>query len=137
MHDSTIRQELADALPPVLVDPIQIQQVVLNLVRNGMEAMGGNDPEERTVTISSRASGNETVEVAVSDRGSGISIDAEQELFRTFFTTKDSGMGMGLAISRSIVNSHGGRLWFTRNQDRGVTFHLSLPVASEGVNEER
>lgn len=135
MHDSTIQLDLTPTLPPVLADPIQIQQVVLNLIRNGMEAMGNNEPGDRVVTIGSRAGGDDTVEVAVSDQGAGIPHDAEEGLFRTFFTTKESGMGMGLAISRSIVESHGGRLWFTRNTDRGTTFHVSLPLADGGDDE--
>jgi C4-dicarboxylate-specific signal transduction histidine kinase len=136
MHESTIQLNLADALPVVLVDPIQIQQVLLNLVRNGMEAMEHSEADAKIVTIGTRAEDGGAVEISVHDRGIGISSDAEQGLFRTFFTTKRSGMGMGLAISRSIVNSHGGSLWFTRNPDRGVTFYVSLPVAGGGNDNE-
>ena len=135
MHDSTIQLDLAAGLPPILADPIQIQQVVLNLVRNGMEAMGANDPDEKAVILGCHLGEDDTLEITVRDQGSGIPKGTDEELFQTFFTTKSSGMGMGLAISRSIVESHGGRLWFTRNPDRGSTFHVSLPLAGGGDHE--
>ena len=74
---------------------------------------------------------NGTVEVAIVDRGEGVAVDEEAELFEPFYTTKEAGMGMGLSISRSIVRAHGGRVWFTRNADRGTTFHFTLPAEKD------
>ena len=125
-----IHLDLADDLPDVLADPIQIQQVVLNLMRNGMDAMNEEPADgdlEMCVATALVEHGN--IEIMVTDRGPGISAEVEREIMSPFFTTKDSGMGMGLAISQSIAASHGGRLWFTRNEDGpGITFRLALPV---------
>jgi signal transduction histidine kinase len=131
LHDASIRTELDAALPATVVDPVQIQQVVLNLVLNAMEAMADLRPESRVVTIRTRTTEDPAIEVSVEDRGHGISREAERNLFRAFFTSKPSGTGVGLAISRTILDSHGGRLWFTRNPDRGTTFRFSVPVVGE------
>ena len=135
MHDTSVRLSLADSPLPVTIDPIQIQQVVLNLLRNGMEAMDMVEHDERVLEIRTRRVDGDTAEIAVKDRGVGIPQETEENLFRTFFTTKRSGMGMGLAICRSITRSHDGRLWFTRNERRGATFHLSLPITDGGSDE--
>ena len=131
-----IEIDLQEPLPPVLADTVQIQQVVLNLLRNAMEAM--NDPAcaPRVITLHARAANRESVEISVRDRGTGISAEVEQQLFETFFSTKSFGLGLGLAISRSILESHGGRLWFTRNADRGTTFHIALPAVSGRAHDE-
>jgi two-component system sensor kinase FixL len=126
----TLEVELGDALPPVAADRVQIQQVVLNLVRNALDATVPAECKDCGVTIKTRRV-REELEVSVVDRGIGLPPDAEKQLFRSFFTTKETGMGMGLPISRSIVTSHGGRLWFTRNQDQGVTFRFTLPWLGE------
>jgi two-component system sensor histidine kinase TtrS len=136
MHEVSIARELAGEPLPVIVDSIQIQQVVLNLLRNGMEAMASAAAGQRRIDIRTGRGADGNAEVAVKDRGSGVSKEAEEHLFHTFFTTKRSGMGMGLAISRSIAEAHGGRLWFTRNQAGGATFHLSLPAAEGGEDEQ-
>lgn len=107
---------------------MQIQQVVLNLMLNGIEAMDSPDCRDKSITVTARPVASHSVQISVKDQGAGISEEAEGRLFQTFFTTKKSGMGMGLVISRSILNSHGGSLWFTRNQDSGTTFHLSIPA---------
>lgn len=122
-----LRLSLADKLPAISADPVQIQQVILNLIRNGIEAMEGCDGE-CVVLLRTRDAGNEGVVCSVVDCGTGLAEDQEARLFTPFHTTKESGMGMGLSISRTIVRAHGGTLWFTRNPDCGTTFHFSLPV---------
>ena len=114
-------------LPQVLVDKIQIQQVVVNLVRNGVEAL--TDSEERKLAISTTATGGDGVEVAVCDCGPGVTKEISGRLFQSFVTTKAQGMGLGLSICRSIVEDHGGRLWAERNQERGMTFRFNLPIS--------
>lgn len=122
-----VRMELSPDLPPVLIDRIQIQQVVLNLVRNSMEALAAS--ERRELTIRTGRSGDAQVEVAVSDTGPGLSEDVSRQLFQPFVTTKAKGMGLGLSISRSIIDAHGGRLAAVPNAPGGATFRFALPVA--------
>ena len=119
--------ELAGDLPAVMGDAIQIEQVVMNLVRNGLEAMDETPEENRLLDIKTMQA-DEMVEVEVCDRGKGIGEEDLKKVFEPFFTTKPEGMGMGLAISRSIVQGHGGRLWATINEVQGCTFHFTLPV---------
>lgn len=128
MCDTSINLDLEGALPGVRADPVQIQQVVLNLLLNGIEAMSFHDCRDKSLTVTARSAADHSVQISVKDQGAGISREAEERMFRSFFTTKESGMGMGLAISRSILNAHGGSLWFTRNPDGGTTFHLSIPT---------
>jgi C4-dicarboxylate-specific signal transduction histidine kinase len=125
----SIRLELAPSLPTVSVDPEQIQQVLLNLVRIGLESMRTQGVGGGTVDVRTAPRDGGDVEVLVMDRGSGIAEHVEGELLHPFFTTKSFGMGMGLAISRSIVSAHGGELWFTRNEGGGTTFHFTLPAS--------
>jgi PAS domain S-box-containing protein len=120
--------ELAVALPPVLGDPIQIEQVIMNLVRNGLEAMDEMPEGDRSLGVKTMLNGGQTVQVEVSDRGKGLDTDHLESVFEPFFTTKPDGMGMGLSISRSIIQAHGGRLWASVNPDQGCTFHFTLPV---------
>jgi two-component system sensor kinase FixL len=134
-HDLTIRVDVAAELAPVFADPVQVQQVVLNLIRNAIDAMETPDITSRAIDIRGGMSGEDFVVISVVDRGTGISDEVERQLFKTFFTTKESGLGMGLAISRSIIESHGGRLWFTRNEDGGTAFHLTLPT-TEGTDDD-
>ena len=126
--------DLADTLPPVVADRIQVQQVILNLVRNAMESMEADSGDDRTIRLRTLRGDNGTVEVAIVDRGEGLAVDEEAELFEPFYTTKEAGMGMGLSISRSIVRAHGGHVWFTRNPDRGTTFHFTLPAENDQGN---
>ena len=116
-----------ESLPPVTADRIQLQQVVLNLVMNGLEAMGRATGGVRPLTVATRRDGG-YVQVDVRDCGSGIDPAIGPALFEPFKTTKSEGMGMGLAISRSIVESHGGRLWYAPNEGPGVTFSFVLPI---------
>ncbi len=122
--------DLAPDLPPVRGDRVQLQQVLLNLVLNGMEAMGPNDEGRRIVLQTRQAEG--AVRVAVRDQGPGVPGDKLSDIFETFYTTKPDGMGMGLAISRSIVEAHGGRIWAENNPDRGATFSFTLPACPPG-----
>jgi C4-dicarboxylate-specific signal transduction histidine kinase len=122
------RLDLAAGLPPVCADRIMVEQVILNLIKNAIEAMRETDPEHRELAITTRANGNGTIEIAISDRGHGIGPEVEQALFSPFFTTKPNGMGMGLNICRSIVEFHDGRLWFTPNRGPGSTFRFTLPI---------
>lgn len=131
LHNVGIRFELAPHLPPVLADGVQIQQVVLNLIRNGIDAAEETEASTGEVVIRSRTDGRGGVEVSVRDNGCGVLENAEESLFQSFFTTKKEGMGMGLSISRSIVTSHGGQIWFSRNAEGGATFSFTLQVADD------
>lgn len=128
-HGATLRVALAPDLPSVNCDRIQLQQVLINLVMNGLEAMDPVSDRPRRLTILSQTNDDETVRVAVQDTGVGIDTGDTERLFDAFFTTKPSGMGMGLSISRAIVEGHGGRLWVTPNSTFGATFRVELPVA--------
>jgi C4-dicarboxylate-specific signal transduction histidine kinase len=125
-----LRTELADELPPVLGDRVQLQQVILNLVMNGVEAMASVADRPRELLIYSHQYESDKVLVAVRDSGTGLHLENLDRLFEPFFSTKPQGMGMGLAISRSIIESHGGRLWAVANDGPGVTFEFALPVES-------
>jgi C4-dicarboxylate-specific signal transduction histidine kinase len=131
MRGARTRLDLGPHLPSALADRVQIQQVVLNLIQNGLESLNGTAGDGAEITVATRAHGTDEIEVRVIDRGTGISYDAEEHLFQPFFTTKGSGLGLGLSICWSIVSAHDGRLWFTRNPDRGTTMHFTLPTAGE------
>ena len=122
---------LAPDLAPVQADPIQIEQVVVNLARNALESMQELPEEERVLSVGTRRCDGQAIEVFVCDRGKGISGPEMEKIFEPFFSTKADGLGMGLAISRSIVQAHEGRLWVSANADRGCTFHFTLPVTQE------
>ncbi len=126
-----LKRELAKNLPPVLGDRVQLQQVVLNLIMNGLEAISKIAQGERELLVSSSKGEANNVIVAVRDSGEGLDAANLERVFDAFFTTKPDGMGMGLAISRTIIESHGGRLWATSNAPRGAVFQFTLPVASE------
>ena len=129
-HDVVIERAHPEVVPVLRVDRVHVHQVVLNLVLNGIEAMTDSPPERRRLTIESRRSTGGFVRVAVTDHGGGIPEGRVDQLFEPFFTTKPDGMGMGLAISRSIVEAHGGRLWVDATGTDGTTFALTLPTAS-------
>jgi two-component system sensor histidine kinase DctS len=135
MHDVKLLMSLELGLPHVLADGIQIQQVVLNLIRNGIDAMEDTPFDERDLEVVTRSYEGRKALVSVTDHGCGLPEIAEEDLFEPFFTTKKSGMGMGLSVSRSIVVSHGGRLWFSRNPEGGTTFSFTVPFASEVQDE--
>src|SRR5271168_83399 len=119
-----MRTELAAELPKILADRVQLQQVFMNLMLNGIEAMGDSGGE---LTVKSELQGGQ-LQFSISDTGVGLPMEKMDQIFSAFFTTKPQGSGMGLAISRSIVESHGGRLWATANDGRGATFHFTLPT---------
>jgi two-component system, LuxR family, sensor kinase FixL len=123
--------EVAPDLPPVNADGVQIQQVVLNLLRNGVDAMADVPEPERVLRLRAALTPEGEVRVAITDRGHGVTENARDRLFTPFFTTKATGMGMGLAISRSIITAHGGKLDCMNNPDGGATFFFTLPAALE------
>jgi signal transduction histidine kinase len=127
----SLRTELASPLPMVLGDRVQLQQVLINLVMNGIEAMQSVTDRPRELVIRSRQDETQQVLVSVTDYGVGISAENADRLFTAFFTTKSSGMGMGLSICRSIMEAHGGRLWASANLPHGATFQFSLPVGAD------
>ncbi len=129
-HGIELQTALTADLPTVIGDRIQLQQVLLNLLVNAAEAMRETQPERRRVVVRSTAEQREDgmwAVLAVQDAGIGFHELEEARLFEAFYTTKPNGLGMGLSISRSIVERHGGRLWGTANPDHGATFHLALP----------
>lgn len=135
-NDAIIRNvsmslELGSGLPPVRGDRVQLQQVVLNLVLNGLEAMREPLAGERTLVIRTSREGEAAIAIAVQDSGTGIDDTDGDRMFQPLYTTKSEGLGMGLAIARTIVNAHGGRLVATNNTAGGATFHFTLPVATE------
>ncbi len=137
IYDITISLETAQSLPPVVADPVQIQQVALNLLRNGMEAMRSVDCcHGDTIRLRTHLRDDGDIEVAVVDSGCGVSEAVAENLFTPFSTTKETGMGMGLSISRSIITSHGGQLDFQNNDSNGATFFFTLPVVAGESNDE-
>ncbi len=131
LHDVRLSFQLADDLPPINVDGIQIQQVLLNLIQNGIEALTGSDGSGREVSIRTRRSGTGEIEVSVVDSGPGVDPAIVQRIFDPFCTTKEQGTGLGLAISKSIVEAHRGRLDHRPNAPHGACFVVTLPVAEE------
>src|SRR5262249_46983173 len=123
----TVKLELAEGLPPVLGDRVLLQQVILNLVTNGADAMGRVAKERRELGLRSTGDGPGTVTVAVKDAGGGLDLENTDHVFDAFFTTKAGGLGMGLALCKSIVSAHGGRIWASRNAGGGTTFQFTLP----------
>ncbi len=129
-YSISFRTELAEDLPQVMGDPVQLQQVLMNLMINGIDAMKNMDGT-RELAIKSQRAGNEEVVVSVTDTGVGLPPQQADQIFNAFFTTKPLGTGMGLRISRSIIESHGGRLWASDNSPRGASFCFTLPTKSE------
>ena len=124
-----IECQLTQPLPLVLADRVQMQQVLLNLIMNAVEAVAANDDQARLIHIDSRVDESRDVLVAVRDMGAGLGSEPNR-LFTPFYTTKANGMGMGLSISRSLVEAHGGRLWARPNSPRGADFSFTLPIAA-------
>ena len=128
-HEITFTFALAPALPAVAGDVIQVQQVILNLLVNACEALGAVEKAPRVLTIMTARHERRHVQISVRDTGIGVEEPETERLFAPFVSSKPDGLGMGLAISRSIVESHGGRIWADRNDDRGLTVHVVLPDA--------
>jgi C4-dicarboxylate-specific signal transduction histidine kinase len=127
--DVSLESELVADLPHVRGDRIQLQQVLLNLVVNGMDAMKNDGSKERRLTIRTHTTDRHTARVEVGDSGRGIDHVQLAQIFQPFVTTKIGGLGMGLSIARSIVEAHGGQIWAMNNADRGATFVFTLPLA--------
>jgi PAS domain S-box-containing protein len=122
-----IRTELSSALPVMLGDPVRLQQVLLNLILNGMDAMSDVDPPQRVLTLQTEKGENGHVLVTVRDSGRGLSAEELPRIFESFYSTKADGMGLGLSVARSIVEEHHGRIWAESNSDGGATVHFALP----------
>ena len=120
--------QLGHGLPPVRADAIQIEQVIVNLLRNGLEVIADGGRARGELTVTTRGGAGE-LEVRVHDSGGGVPAAARERLFEPFFTTKPEGLGMGLSISRSIVEAHGGRMWVEPLEGSGATFSFTMPVA--------
>jgi hypothetical protein len=136
MRQIAIRTELAEELPRILGDRVQLQQVLLNLIVNGMDAMSTVEQPKRVLTLSGRREVRDGIPgalLSVQDTGIGFKAEEMPQLFEAFYTTKPHGMGMGLAISRSIIEAHGGRLWAEPNAGPGATFLLSLPSSDNSA----
>jgi len=129
-YSISVRTELDAGLPKVMADSVQVQQVLMNLIMNGIDAMKDVD-RDREITIHSQWADSRMLMISVSDTGMGIPPQQAERIFDAFFTTKSHGIGMGLRISRSIVESHGGRLWAAGNSPRGASFHFTLPAPVE------
>jgi C4-dicarboxylate-specific signal transduction histidine kinase len=129
-YSISVRTELAADLPPVMGDRVQLQQVMMNLMVNGIEAMKDVNGTRELIIKSQRAE-DEQLLVSVSDTGVGLPPQQADQIFNSFFTTKPHGTGMGLRISRSIVESHGGRLWAADNSPRGASFYFNIPTNAE------
>ena len=132
-HDIVLRTELDGTLPRVAGDRVQLQQVLLNLIVNAVEAMSAVHDRSRELTIVSRQDGSDAVLVEVRDSGIGLDPQRAEQVFEAFYTTKAEGIGIGLSISRSIIEAHGGRLWASANAPHGAVFRFSLPVTEEVV----
>lgn len=128
--------DVPENLPRIVVDRIMIEQVLLNLVKNGIEAMTGLPPEQRRLTISARSKDARTLEVVVTDRGHGLADEDLDRIFTPFFTTKPDGMGIGLPICRSIIEFHQGRLWVERRREGGTAFHFTVPQENKDEHDE-
>jgi C4-dicarboxylate-specific signal transduction histidine kinase len=133
-HGVSLQTELATGLPLIDGDCIQLQQVILNLTLNAAEAMSGVDGGTREMRISTGREASNGVLVSVRDSGPGLDPHSVDRLFEAFYTTKPDGMGMGLAICRSIIEAHGGRLWATANEPRGAVFQFTIPIERNETN---
>jgi PAS domain S-box-containing protein len=134
-HGVSVRMQLSDGLPRISGDKVQLQQVILNLIMNAVEAMSEIREGPRELLIATTEAEPGSVLVAVSDSGPGLSQTHPERLFEAFYTTKSSGLGMGLSICRSIVEAHGGRLWATLNEPHGAVFCVTLPVGEKSLGE--
>jgi signal transduction histidine kinase len=125
-YSIAIHSQLASALPKVMADRVQLQQVFMNLMLNGIEAMKDTGTLGE-LTVKSERDDTGQLLISVGDTGAGLQPEQAEQIFNAFFTSKPQGTGMGLPISRSIIESHGGRLWASANSGRGATFHFTLP----------
>ncbi len=136
LRNLRVRLDVDPDLPRARGDKIQLQQVLLNLLLNAFEAMKDCPADERDVSVRAELDGRDMLQISVSDHGTGLTSDQLDKIFQPFFTTKREGLGMGLSISRSIVQAHGGRLWAENNADHGATFYFTLPVTGVAVEQK-
>lgn len=127
-NNITLTIDVPRDLPEIVADQLQIQQVILNLLRNGVDAMKDSPPEDRQLRMEAYCSGSDEIRIDIIDRGQGVPEDIKDNLFDPFFSTKSDGMGMGLAICQTIAKAHSGRLAFLKNPEIGTTFSISLPT---------
>jgi signal transduction histidine kinase len=132
---AVVLTEFAEGLAPVSGDRVQLQQVILNLLRNASEAMSGVDDRPRQLVVKTERDDGNGVRLSVQDAGVGFEPGSTERIFDAFYTTKSAGMGIGLSVSRSIVESHRGKLWAAPNDGPGATFSFSIPPAPEGATE--
>jgi C4-dicarboxylate-specific signal transduction histidine kinase len=132
-HQIALRMQLADNLPPILGDRVQLQQVVLNLIMNAVESLASMEEGQRRLQVRSSRGTSKDVVVRMSDNGRGIDATKLDEIFQPFYTTKEHGIGIGLAISRTIIEAHDGRIWAESNWPGGATFQFTLPIEGRGV----
>ena len=132
-----LRTELANDLPPVTADRVQLQQVIVNLLLNASDAMSGVEDRPRQLFVRTEREGENHVRLAVQDSGVGLDPQSLDKLFEAFYTTKAGGMGIGLSVSRSIIEGHDGHLWAVPNDGPGATFAFSIPQTSEDVTGAR
>jgi C4-dicarboxylate-specific signal transduction histidine kinase len=134
-HSVSVQTKLAADLPLTVADRVQLQQVLMNLMINGIDAMKAVDGP-RQLTLGTRNDSNEHLLVSVEDTGIGLPPNQADQIFNAFFTTKEHGTGMGLRISRTIIEAHGGRLWAADNYPRGASFHFTLALSSDAANSD-
>ena len=133
-NGASVQTALGEGLPPIEGDRVQLQQVVLNLIVNAVQAMGTVEQGPRELFITTAQAEPNGVLVAVKDSGPGVAPASLELLFAPFYTTKTDGLGMGLSICRSIIEAHGGRLWVTANQPRGAIFHFTVPTHPDSTS---
>jgi len=133
MRQTQLSTEFESVLPKVLCDPVQLQQVILNLLTNAMDAVAQRNAKDRRILIGARFLESEKIEIFVTDNGTGLKNESSQSIMQPFFTTKENGMGMGLAISKSILENFGGEISAENNRGSGATFHCTLPVYTRPV----
>jgi C4-dicarboxylate-specific signal transduction histidine kinase len=131
-HGVSVETELAGALPTIRGDRVQLQQVLINLIVNASDAMTNNDINDRQLRASTTLDDGNGVRISLADSGCGIPAGQLEQIFEPFHTTKDKGMGLGLAVCRTIISAHAGKFWATNNPDRGACFHIALPPLSGG-----
>jgi two-component system sensor kinase FixL len=131
-HEVEIEATIDPGLPVVLADPVQIEQVLLNLLRNAMDAMAAANTERRSIIVKARRSDKHAIEISVADSGPGVAAEMMAAIFEPFTTTKPLGMGMGLSISRAIIEAHGGNLGMGRGTGYGAIFIFTLPTVDAG-----
>jgi hypothetical protein len=132
----TLRTHFAEALPPIFADRIQIQQVIMNLLRNACDAMCDTDERQRKLQLRTEIASDKSVQLSVRDAGTGLGNNGPDKVFEPFYTTKHDGMGIGLSVSRSIIERHAGRIWAEANDGPGATFSFSVPTDRPGETDE-